>query len=417
MPSAFGHVWICLLLFWHFPISYGQDLLSTSLYPGIHAKAGSGAGLTISRGPGAIFLNPANIIFSKFLEPDGDLGVSIISYTYQHTDSERFGPATAKLTSIQTTLGGTIRPILPLALSFAFIPMGLPSSKYTISDAPYHIGDGTYTLSNMDISQEGSILGGGAAYKVHPLVTVGASVSLTSEKLSVLATEPQGKEPFFDMIYSGSYLQFALGARADLFKQKVALAFSFKSGAQKKYKGDYYLDRSVQTKSDYAPLEYQGYAPSSLGVGGELQLGPYGAYGDFRFNQWTAGLGNRGLPNAPTATEYKNSFEIAGGGKYWIMKQHMLMAGLGFVTPNVGDGTEYKTNPNEGFDGMGIAELQGIQRLILSGGYRFRLKNQGYLMAGGQFQTGSRQVPEGFTYEGSHTLSTFMGSIGGAYGF
>jgi hypothetical protein len=417
MPSAFGKVWIFIILNFLAPVSRGQDLVSGNLYPGIHSKAGSGAGLTISRGPGAIFHNPANIIFSKFLEPDGDFGVSITSYTYQHTDSDRFGPAKAQLTSVQTTLGGTVRPMLPLALSFAFIPRGLPTSKYSISEAPYHIGDGTYTLSNMDITQEGIILGGGAAYKVHPLVTLGGSAMLTNEKLSVLATEPNGKEPFFDMIYAGSYLQFALGARADLFKQKIALAFSFKSGAQKNFKGDYYLDQSVSTKNDYVPLEYQGYAPSSFGVGGEIQLGTFGAYGDFRFNQWSAGLGSRGLPNAPTATEYKNTFEIAAGGKYWFLREHMLMAGFGFVTPNVGDGSEYKTNPNEGFDGMGLAELQGMQRLIFSGGYRFRIKSQGYLMAGGQFQTGSRQVPEGFSYEGSHSVTTFLGSMGGAYGF
>lgn len=417
MPGKYLHLWSLTLAFLVHPKSYSQDMISASHFPGIHAKAGSGAGLTISRGPGAVFLNPANIIFSKYFEPDADLGLSVTNYTYQHTDSDQFGPASASVTSIQMTLGGTFRPILPLALSAAFVPMGLPSTKYSIVDAPYHFGDGSYTLSTMDVIQEGMILGSGAAYKVHPLLTLGASIIYTSEKISVLATETDASTPFLDMILAGSYLQFSLGARADVYKQKASLAFSLKTGAEKKYRGDYYLDTPNNKGSDYAPIESQGYTPTSIGVGGEIQLGNLGAYGDFRFNQWTSGLGNRGLPNVPTATEYRNSFEIAGGGKFWIQKQHMLMGGFGFVTPNVGDGTEYGTDPDEGFDGVGLAELQNIQRIIFSGGYRFRLKSAGYLMAGGQFQTGSRQVPEGFSYEGSHSLTMFMGSVGGAYGF
>ena len=417
MPGTTGTYGSLLLFLVLAPRSFGQDAFSASNFPGIHAKAGSGAGLTISRGPGAIFANPANIIFAKFFEPDVDLGVSITNYTYQHTDSAKYGSASASVTSLQTTLGGTVRPILPLALSAAFIPMGLPSTKYEIVDVPYYVGDRNYTLGTMSVTQEGSILGGGAAYKVHPLITVGASLIYTSEKLSVLATEPNASSPFFDMIYAGSYIQFVVGGRADAFNQKVSVSFSYKSSGEKKYKGDYYLDTPTNKGADYAPLEHRNVAPASIGLGGEIQLDKFGAFGDFRYNQWTAGLRDRGLPQTATATQFQDSFQIALGGKYWLMKEHMLLAGFGFVTPNVGEGSQYGTKPEEGFDGLGLLDLEGLQRLIFSGGYRYRIKSHGYVMAGGQFQTGTRSVPEGIPYEGTHSLSMILASVGGAYGF
>ncbi len=392
----------------------GQNLPAAAQYPGIHAKAGSGAGLTISRGPGAIFLNPANIIFSKFIEPDADLGFSMTNYTYTPL-SESYDIATTSLTALQMTFGATVRPILPLALSAGVVPS--LSSSYTLESAPYYLGGGVYEPSTVSVTQEALRFGGAAAYKVLPILTLGVGVILTNEKSAITATKPQETEPFLDMLYGGSYTQFMVGARSDLLAQRLSLAFTFKSAAAKNFSGDYYLDTATNKGGDYIPLDYKGYAPATIGVGGEMQFASFGGYGDLRYNQWQGGSASRGISTAPTESDLKNNFEVSGGGKLWLMKDHMLMGGIGFITPNIGDGTDNTFKANEALEGMGLGDVDGIQRLIFSAGYRFRLKNKGYVMAGGQYQTGSREVPEGYSYEGTHSLSVLMGSIGGAYGF
>lgn len=388
--------------------------MTAGQYPGIHSKAGSGAGLTISRGPGAIFLNPANIVFSKYIEPDADIGFSMTQYTYTPL-SDKYDITQASLTALQMTFGATFRPILPLAFSIGVMP-GL-SSTYTLKDAPYNIGSGVYELSTINVTQETMRFGGAAAYKILPTITVGAGVILSNEKSSVLATKPEATDPFLDMLYGGSFTQFILGGRADLLAQRLSLAFSYKSAAAKNFSGDYYLDTATKTGGDYIPLDYRGHAPSSIGVGGEFQNGSLGGYADFRLHQWLGGSVSRGLATAPSESDLKNSFEVSGGGKIWLQKDHMFMGGFGLITPHVGDGTENTVVLGEALEGMGLGDVEGIQRLILSGGYRLRIKNRGYMMAGGQYQTGSRSVPEGYSYEGTHTLSVLMGSIGGAYGF
>jgi hypothetical protein len=124
--------------------------------------------------------------------------------------------------------------------------------------------------------------------------------------------------------------------------------------------------------------------------------------------------------------DYVDAMDIAAGTKIWIAKKHMIDAAFGIYPANIGDGDEVAAaaalNQDEAegdgrIGGVTFGNLDAIPRTVMSLGYRYKLKGTGYFDGGFEYQTGSREVPEGFNQAGTYSLTVLLVSLGLAFGF
>ena len=409
--------------------------------PGIHAKAGAGGGQTLSRGPAAIFINPANLIFAKHIEPSIDVSVAKLTYSYAHTDKEKY-PAMVSFTSVapSVTAGAGIRLIPNFAFGFAVSPTNIGAGKVVKGVPLYLPGVNTSRrndgLVDLSIAESGIRIAGGLALKLADPFIVGAGVILTNETLRQFQVAYADEEPYFDLKNKGSSTQFIGGIRSELLDRRLAMALSVKTAVQKKYKGDYFYDTSDKPDSniEFLPSESIEYLPMTIGFGLESKMGPFGVFLDFTREQWSNGrkIVRFGISDDPLVVDLIDTNNISTGIKLWPAESHMLMGSVGIHGANRGNGTEISppTSPpqlrnltmdeapsDDAIGGMSFGDLQAIRRMIFAGGYRLRLSGHGYIELAAQMQTGKRTIPEGFPQQGDHTLQVFMGSAGLSFGF
>lgn len=400
--------------------AFGAELI----FPGIHPKVSAGAGQTTSRGSSALFYNPANLIFSKFIEPYLDVSIAQVSYVYQHVDSDQYDPVVVNVTAPPVTAGLSMRPIPNLAFGIAILPTGT-GAEQQVQSVPLEITPGSYELCDITTANEGMKVAIGAAFRVGHPFTVGLGLIRSSEKNAILVYREGEEEPFLDALYGGAHNQFIGGVRSELFERKIVAALSYKTPVTKTYQGDVLLDLGEED-TDYVPYEGAGFVPGALGFGVEGRFGIFGAFFDLLLEQWSAGrtIAKRGLGSDAAEVDYVDTMNIVLGGKLWLGKKHMLEGAFGMYPANIGDGTEVDSgttlvqDEDDGrIGGVSFGNLEAVPRNIISGGYRYKLKGTGYLEGGLQYQTGAREVPEGFSQHGSYSISVLLISAGIAFGF
>lgn len=413
------------------------------IFPGSQPKVSSGAGQTTSRGPSAIFYNPANLIMTKFIEPSLDLSFASITYTYRHTNTEEFpDPAVVKVNTPLVTAGIAFRPIKQLSIGVAFLPTG-NGAVQLIPNVPQEIvpKSNSYQLVSVENKQTSSKTAAGLAFRpIFPL-SIGLGVIRSQELIATKVYLEDEEEPIVDALYGGAFMQFAVGIRSEIIDRAFVLTTSYRTAVTKKYKGDIARTPPGSDPGEFEVFEGVGYAPATIGLGIETRIGSFGLFGEFLMEQWSAGrtVIKRGLGLAePPEKDLKNTNNFAGGIKFWLAPKHMIELSAGLYAANVGDGLrveaeedekpsdellrlttqEEEENPLAGdIAGIGFGDLEAIPRMVFGGGYRAKLQGSGYLQLGAHYQKGSRQVPEGFDGEGSYDLTVLLGTLGLAYGF
>ena len=122
---------VLALSFWS-SLAFSNELL----LPGSLAKMAAGAGQTVSRGGPALFYNPANAIYSKFVEGTVDLSYGTATYTYQHTDVASFDPVLVGKALPFVTAGLSLRVMPSITVAAAILPTGLGSSVENATGVP-----------------------------------------------------------------------------------------------------------------------------------------------------------------------------------------------------------------------------------------------------------------------------------------
>lgn len=391
---------------------------------GVQPKISAGAGQTVSRGPTALFYNPANLIFAKFLEPDFDIGFAKVTYTYQHTDTETYAPAVQDSMRPLVTAGLGFRPLPSFALGVALCPLANDAAT-KVSGVAFEVTPGTYKAMEVARKDTTLIAAGGAAFRIVDALTLGAGVNYQSDKNAVLVQE-DGADPYIDALYAGSSMQFLLGVRSELFERYLVFALSYKSAVTEKYRGNILINKDPST-SDYETYGGVGYKPAVIGFGAEARLGSFALFVDVTHAAWSSGksIYKRGYGQDPGSVEFVDTNDFAGGLKFWPAPTHMLEIAFGMLSANVGNGSEITATSGgtttvadeERVGGVEYGQLEAIGRMVFAGGYRYKITGNGYFAFGGHYETGSRTVPEGYSGEGTYQLKVLLATAGLAYGF
>ena len=406
--------------------------------PGIHAKNDAGAGQAGSRGPSAVFYNPANMIYTRKFEPYADIAFLNLSYSYVHTD-EKFTPAVIEVNAPPVTLGASVRLIPSLTFGIAFVPLGTGTAT-KIENVPIKLPLGNnsdYVALNITRGTTAYKLGAGAAFRVGYPFTIGLGFLRTSEASTLIITDPKSEEvPIVDSQFSGAFHQYVFGARSEIMDRKIVLAGSYRTSVAMVYKGDISLNGA-----EFEAYSGVGYLPAVLGLGLEARFGNFGVFGDYTREFWSKGrlITKMGVAGEAAETDYLDTNNIVGGGRFWFGKSS-VSAAFGYMTPNVGLGTEDPNAVSSGeaspanpsptvnlqdeteetpvnINGMSFGNMDGLTRMVFSGGYRYHLAGHGYFQGGLYYLSGSRVVPEGFSGQGTYSLRIILASAGVAYGF
>jgi hypothetical protein len=420
------HVHLTILLLAHalaFAAWSSTAVATELLFPGIQPKVSAGGGQTVSRGPASLFYNPANLIFSKFIEPYIDVSLANVTYQYQHTDTEKYDPVVVGVTAPPVTVGAGFRPVPSFAMGVAFFPTG-SGAVQLVESVPLDVGSGNIQLTDIITKKSGSKLAAGAAFRFAFPFTVGAGLIRTSEQTQLQIFPVESEEALFDAAYQGNANQFLVGARSELVDRYLVVALSYRTAAQVNYAGDV---GSSLNNGEFVAYEGVGYLPGAIGFGAETRFSSVGLFLDYVRETWSGArtVYRNGLSDSNVDEyDYIDTNNIALGLKWWMAPKHMIEVAFGSHGANIGDGTETVEGAGLQDDeedlkiaGPTFGNTDAIPRTIFSGGYRAKITGNGYFQLGAQYQTGSRVVPEGFGQEGQYTLRVILLSLGLAYGF
>lgn len=414
------------------PRAFAADLIA----PGIHAKMGAGAGQTVSRGAAAVFYNPANMIYSKFIESYLDVSFAQVSYTYQHTNVDEYDPVVVNVNAPPVTAGLTIRPWPSLTVGVAILPTA-SGAVQSVPSVPIELTPGKFQVADVANKQAAMKVAAGGAFRFDHYLTLGAGMFYNTEKTQILVTSPDSEDALIDALYAGSWTQFIVGARSELIERKLVLGLSYKTAVTAPYKGDILYNTSAD--ADYEVFEGVGYTPAAIGFGTETRFGDFGIFIDYVREMWSGGrlVYKSGIGPNPTAVDFIDTNNIVGGTKLWFGK-HMLTAAGGMYSANIGNGyspdaeaavaaglkgdepainLQDASEDDGAIGGVQFGNLAAIPRIVASGGYRYKLQDHGFFETGAQYQTGTRVVPEGSAGTGQYTLKVLMLSAGMSFGF
>lgn len=418
------HLLVQVVVATAFALQWSSSFATELLFPGIQPKVSAGGGQTVSRGPASLFYNPANLIFSKFIEPYLDVSLASVTYQYQHTDTEQYEPVVVGVTAPPVTVGVGFRPVPSFAMGVAFFPTG-SGAVQLVESVPLHVGKGNYQLTDIITKKSGSKIAAGAAFRFAFPFTIGAGLIRTTEQTQLQIFPVESEEALFDAAYQGNANQFLVGARSELVDRYLVIALSYRTAAQIQYAGDV---GSSLNGGEFVDFEGVGYLPGAIGFGAETRFGSIGLFLDFVRETWSGartvyrnGLSDQDIDEY----DYIDTNNFSLGLKWWVAPKHMLEVAFGSHGGNIGDGSEVADTGAELQDdeedlqiaGPTFGSTDAISRTIFSGGYRAKITGNGYFQFGAQYQTGSRVVPEGFGQEGQYSLRVILISLGLAYGF
>jgi hypothetical protein len=411
-------VWLLCLLALAPPV-YGEEVVP----PGTQPKAGAGAGQTLSRGSTALFYNPANLIYGKFIEPFIDVGYAMVNYRFLHPDVQ-FDEVVIPVATPFGSAGVSIRPVPGFSVGAAILPLGLGDVQ-RVEKVPLEIVPGTTQLTNVENSQTAYKIAAGAAGRFAGIFSFGGGVIRTRDVRALRVYDAKAgtdANPFLDAQYAATTYQFSGGVRAELFDRAFVIAASYRSGVTLEYQGDILHPAS---NNQFVVYEGRGYLPQVFGGGLEARFGNFGGFVDITYETHSAGrlVVRRGLPTDPLEVDLIDTFNFVVGGKLWLFEsKHQLIAAGGYYPAYVGDGQSPTGNNADPFTNGSIAgvefgDLEAITRTVFSGGYRAKITGHGYFQGGASYATGSRAVPNGFPGQGDYAVSVILVNAGLAFGF
>ena len=394
------------------------------LFSGIQSISDAGAGQTVSRGANASAQNPANLSFSQTVESYADVSMMSMKYTYAHTN---YDPVDIKQNAPPVNMGVT----LPLSKQWSFgalvTPRSAPGAKpIEISSVPTFAGAG-YALYDLQVEQGGlnTALGiGGRPISALPL-SLGVSFIYGQETQSIkaFAVEADHSHPSMDSRYQGSSRQALVGVRGDVATLGLSLAASYKTAAVRQYKGDI-----ASTLSDNVYVSFDGaaYEPAVAGAGVEGKWSSVGSFFEYRREMYHAGrtTAYRGLPYSSHERDYLDTNNYVLGGRWWVDDSHIVSIAYARYGANTGDGTRIPevtaATASDGVpdaSGVEFGDFDNISRQVIAGGIRSKKSGNDYWMIGGNWQHGTRVVPEGYKGEGWYHLNVINVAVGGSVSF
>ncbi|MBM4250511.1 MAG: hypothetical protein FJ146_00890 [Deltaproteobacteria bacterium] len=386
------------------------------ILPGVEAKAAAGAGQTVSRGASALFFNPANVILCQGVEPEADLSFAKITYSYQNAATETFEPAVLGVTTPTASLGGAWRVDPSVALGMEVLPLGLGSTQDYFG-APVEVTTGSFQAMDVSRKEVAAKIAAGGAFRFLKRYTLGLGLIYTTERSSIRTKNAGTERVALEASYAGRSLQPNLGARIDV-GYGVIIGLSYRTPVTRAYKGSL----SINTAPEDSPAALQSgdfkgvaFEPAALGVGVEWKFLNYGLFGDFVYKAWSAGrsVSKGGLGADPAETDLINTTDLVIGGRYWIGNNHLAQFAIGLNGANVGNGSAISTDVNNrDVAGVQLGQTEAIPRLLLSGGYLFKIAPGRQIEAAMMVLNGRREVPVGYSQPGTFQLQAFVTTLG-----
>lgn len=411
-------IFAIFLFFANDPSAMAQSFI----YQGVNQIADSGASLVNVIDASSAASNPASLSGIEMTTSYADISALAVRYTYAHTN---YDPVTIVTKAPPVNLGANIYTGRKINLGILVSPRSAPGAKpMDVSDVPTFTGAG-YALYDLKIKQTGMLaaIGAGGRIGESPL-SVGAAVIYGSDgqEITAYADEGDHSTPAMDLKYSGESYQGVVGVRVDW--NDSVLGFSFKTASERHYKGDI-----ASTASDNVYEVYRGvsYQPATAGIGFESRIGSVAGMAEINREFWSRGrsVANRGLPYASPATDFVDAYSSVLALRYHHQASRTFSLSAGFYSANTGDGsmssspaTNLAQSEIPAESGMEFGQFEAIPRYVLGGGIKQRFVNRsGYWMISGNYQTGTRTIPEGHKGEGWYHLEVYTLSAGLASSF
>ncbi|MEN9835100.1 MAG: hypothetical protein RL011_1293 [Pseudomonadota bacterium] len=406
-------VWVLLV---HLGMSGSSAYAIDFILPGVESKAAAGAGQTVSRGASALFFNPANVILSQGIEPEADVSLAKITYSYQNADTDTFEPAVLGITTPTASFGGAWRATPTIALGLEVLPLGVGSAQEYFG-APVEVTAGSTQAMDVSRKEVAAKVAAGGAFRFLKRYTIGLGFIYTSERSSIRTKNAGTERISTEASYAGRSLQPNLGARIDVGYGAI-LGFSYRPAATRPYKGTL----SINTAQEGSPTSFQSgdftgkaYDPAALGAGVEWRFSDYGLFGDLVYKYWAAGrtISKSGLGADPEEVDLVNTADWVIGGKYWFNTNHLAQLAIGINGANTGNGSQLSTEGNSrAVAGMQLGQTEAIGRTLLSAGYSYKLGPGRQIEAAAMILNGRREVPAGYSQPGAFKLQAFVTTLG-----
>ena len=392
------------------------------IFPGIQPKASAGAGQTVSRGASSLFYNPANMILTHGVQPDLDVSLMQLSYSYQEANTATYSPVVLSVTTPLTTAGLSIRASSNWAFGFAVVPLGMGSPQL-INGAPIELQQNTIQAFDLDRQQFEYRVAAGVAWRILRKLTFGLAADYYSERTSIkVSTAGTGHESQ-EASYHGTSVQLVGGFRLD-FGRPLALGLSYKNAVTRKYSGSLAANTSSSDTPIFQYLAFPGvgYDPANIGFGAESRFGSFGIFLDIVHEMWSGGRGvyKQGLGTDSPTIDLQDTNDIAVGAKLWITSANMIQVAVASDGGNMGNGDPVPASAATGLPAVGgiqIGQIEAVPRYVASGGYTYQLSSRGYVELAATYLTGTRTVPSGYMQPGTFTLKATTLSVGVSNGF
>ena len=386
------------------------------IFQGINQIADSGAGLTSTTDATAVGANPSGLASASKTASYGDMAMTSVSYTYAHTN---YDPARISTKAPPVNIGATLKG--PAGINFGLLvsPRSAPGQKaMDVENVPTFTGAG-YAVYDLKVMQTGILASAGAGFKVPGTqMSLGASLlyGKDGQEITAYANEGDHVTASMDSKYEGASSQGLLGARWDLGGSIIAA--SYRTAAERHYKGDIASAISDNVYTDFEGVSYQ---PAMIGAAFETRAGTVGGMIEAKRELWSRGrtVANRGLPYSSGETDFRDSTGVVIGGRYFADASRTYIASCGYYGANTGDGTSTSSAgalaetgvPTS--SGMEFGQFESIPRYVVGGGIRQKLATEAaYWMLSGNYQTGTRVIPEGHKGEGWYHLDVYTLAAG-----
>ena len=399
-----------------------RSMAADFLIPGIQGKAAAGAGQTVSRGASSLYYNPANLSTARGVQPEIDLALARITYSYQHSDTSSYVPATVSAITPLATVGLAWNPVAQLGLGLALLPTGAGTAQVD-KGVPAQLSPGSYEPMDITRIQTSFRAAAGASWSFNNMLAVGAGLLYYSDTSKLTLIRSGTTTDFLVADFKGTSKQFCAGARLTL-KDDYVVGVSYRTAATRPYVGTLAVNTasSNATEGIYQITDFTGvgYDPAQFGLGLEGRRGRFGAFFDYVREQWSGGRSilKQGLGGDSPNIDLIDTNNITVGARFWPTAKQRLEVALGIDGGNMGNGdpvTKGTVLPEVG--GVRVGQIEAVGRTIFAGGYRYGLSRSTYLALAGAYMTGSHTVPPGYTQEGTFTLNVLLMSAGTAYIF
>jgi len=400
-----------------------RALAADFLMPGIQAKAAAGAGQTVSRGATSMYFNPANLSTTRGVQPEIDLSMAQITYTYQNADTGSYVPAVLTATTPLASFGLAWKPIPQLALGVAMLPLGNGTAQVD-NGVPAQITPGTIEASNVTRNQTAFRAAVGSSVQFNKMFAIGVSLLYYSDQSKVSLVKSGTDRVTLNADYKGTSKQYVVGTRLNL-PHSVTIGLSYKTAVTRTYTGS--LDVNTASSNATEPVFQNqdfkgvGFDPAQIGFGIEGRIGYFGAFFDFVRENWSAGrsIYKQGLGTDGDATDFIDTNDITVGARVWLTPKHRLEAAFGMDGGNMraGDPVDSTSTKFPSVRGVRIGQLEAVPRNIYSGGYRYSMGRSSYIELAAVYMYGALLVPDGFYQPGTFSLKVIMGSAGISYSF